>query len=203
MRLSAMIPFAACLASAACSGNAPQQNDAGNSAAAPAPDGNVPAPVLPLNDAAPANSSVPAAPAAPGTPGGLPDDRTPLSEPKGPIDAKSAEAAGQVMQSYGALIEEKRFAAAEKLWRDAAHAKGYSATLRANREVHLQVGKPGNTEGAAGSIYINVPIVLYGVDGKARNFSRSGEATLRRVNDVPGSTAEQRRWHIESIVTVQ
>jgi hypothetical protein len=28
---------------------------------------------------------------------------------------------------------------------------------------------------------------------------RSGKAVLRRVNDVPGSTPEQRRWRIERI----
>jgi hypothetical protein len=27
----------------------------------------------------------------------------------------------------------------------------------------------------------------------------AGRATLRRVNDVPGSTAAQRRWHIQTI----
>ena len=36
--------------------------------------------------------------------GGLPNDRTPLAEPKGPIDPKSFEGAGQVVQHYGALI---------------------------------------------------------------------------------------------------
>src|SRR5215212_2867539 len=36
--------------------------------------------------------------------GVLPNDRTPLAEPKGPIDPKSIEAAGQVVQHYGALI---------------------------------------------------------------------------------------------------
>jgi hypothetical protein len=53
-------------------------------------------------------------------------------------------------------------------------------------------------EGAAGSIYITVPIVLYGtLDGK--KLHRSGNVILRRVNDVPGSTEAQRRWHIERI----
>jgi len=53
-------------------------------------------------------------------------------------------------------------------------------------------------EGAAGSTYITVPIVLYGtLNGKAAN--RKGDVILRRVNDVPGSTDAQRRWHIERI----
>jgi hypothetical protein len=54
-------------------------------------------------------------------------------------------------------------------------------------------------EGAAGSSYINVPVVL---DGKLQSDAirhRSGSAILRRVNDVPGSTEAQRHWHIERI----
>ena len=144
-------------------------------------------------------SETPAVPPEPGTPGGLPDDRTPLDEPNGAIDPKSTEAAGQVVQSYGALIEQQKFAEAEQLWGDAARARGVSGELRGYREVHLQVGKPSAPEGAAGSIYVTVPTVLYGKRKDGSAFSRSGDATLRRVNDVPGSTAAQRRWHIESV----
>jgi len=139
----------------------------------------------------------------PGEPGGLPDDRTPLEEPKGPIDPKGAEAAGQVVQSYGALIEQKRFAEAEKLWRDQARGRGVSDDLKRNREVHLQVGKPEVPEGAAGSIFVSVPVVLYGKRADGKDFSMSGEATLRRVNDVPGSTEAQRRWHIDSMAFLE
>ena len=148
--------------------------------------------------AAPAAQLAPLQPPAPGTPGGLPDDRTPLEEPKGAIDQKSAEAAGQVVQSYGALIEQGRFTEAERLWRDAERADGVSEELRRYSEVHLQVGKPEEPEGAAGSIFVNVPTVLYGKRKDGSAFSRSGQMTLRRVNDVPGSTAAERRWHIES-----
>ena len=58
------------------------------------------------NAAQPANvaESTPVPPVPP--PGTGPDAKTPLAEPKGPIDPKSAEAAGQVVQSYGALIEQ-------------------------------------------------------------------------------------------------
>jgi hypothetical protein len=141
----------------------------------------------------------PVTPPAPGTAGGLPDDSAPLLEPKGPIDPRSAEAAGQVVQHYCALIEEKRFSDAEKLWRDKGAAKGVTQDLRSYSEAHFEVGKPTDMEGAAGSIYITVPIVLYGrlVDGSASH--KAGSAILRRVNDVPGSSEAQRRWHIERI----
>jgi len=155
---------------------------------------NSAAPVLPAPSAPPIVEN--SGPPEPGTPGGLPDDRTPLQEPKGPIDPKSAEAAGQVVQHYGALIEQKRFDEAEKLWGDANTAKQITARLKTYSEAHLQIGKPTDMEGAAGSIYITVPIVLYGKRADGTEFHQSGQMALRRVNDVPGSTEAQRRWHI-------
>jgi hypothetical protein len=155
---------------------------------------------VPSNEAAPgSNVATPLSPPAPGTPGGLPDDRTPLAEPKGPIDPKSAQAAGQVMQSYGALIEQKRFSEAANLWGDAAAAAAFADQFKSASEVHAQVGKPGDTEGAAGSIYVTVPVVFYGRMKSGGEFSRSGTATLRRVNDVPGATEKQLHWHISQI----
>jgi hypothetical protein len=171
---------------AACSAQAPDRDQ--NLANATVMNGAVP-PESPSSQAAP----------APGTPAGLPDDRTPQAEPKGPIDAASAEAAGQVVQRYGALIEQKKFNIAAGLWEDAKEADSFAKRFSDYREVHLQVGKPGNMEGAAGSVYVTVPVSLYGTSSAGSPFKCSGEATLRRVNDVPGSTAEQREWHIHAI----
>lgn len=128
-----------------------------------------------------------------------PDARTPLSEPKGPIDPKSTEAAGQVVQSYGALIEQRRFAEAEKLWRDAIEARTFAADLKNYSDVHLEIGDLSEPEGAAGSIYVTMPVVFYGRQTSGASFRRKAYINLRRVNDVPGSTEEQRRWHIERI----
>ena len=162
--------------------NAPSNEEAMNNAAEPV-----------------AASQGPVAPPAPGTPGGLPDDRTPLAEPKGPIDPKSAEAAGQVVQHYGALIEQRRFAEAEALWGSKSAAMDFTAALRPFSEVHLEIGKPHDMEGAAGSIYVTVPVVVYGKLQDGAASGRQADVVLRRANDVPGSTEEQRRWHIERI----
>ena len=137
----------------------------------------------------------------PGEPGGLPDDRTPLAEPKGPIDPKSAEGAGQVTQMFGGLLEQRKFADAYRLWSDNGRASGlteaqFVAAYSKYAEIHSEVGKPHNSEGAAGSIYIDVPFRLYGKTTSGGPFNLVGTLTLRRVNDVPGSTEEQRRWHI-------
>jgi len=166
-----------------------------------APTNNAAEPVVPAPSAPPGveNSVPPSVASEPGTPGGLPDDKTPLAEPKGPIDPKSAEAAGQIVQSYGALIEQGRFGEAEKLWGSGETASRTTARLKAFSEPHFQVGKPTDMEGAAGSIFITVPIVLYGKQSDGKTFHGSGNVILRRVNDVPGSTEAQRRWHIERI----
>lgn len=133
----------------------------------------------------------------------LPADRTPIEEPRAPIDPKSAEAAGQAVQSFGALVEQKRWAEAESLWGDAGAAERFTDELRRMRETHLEIGKPGEPEGAAGSIYVSVPIILYGKDQAGAEFRKGADIILRRVNDVPGSTEAQRRWHIERIETAQ
>ncbi len=138
----------------------------------------------------------------PGTPSGLPDDRTPLEEPQGPIAPASAEAAGQVVQHYGALLEQRKFAEARKLWGQDGAASGlsesqFAAAYEKYAAIHSEIGKPTDMEGAAGSSYITVPFRLYGTLKSGGAFNMVGPLTLRRVNDVPGSTEAQRRWHIE------
>jgi hypothetical protein len=142
-----------------------------------------------VSEARPVNAPRAAVPPAP----------TPLAEPKRPIDPKSAEAAGQVTQSYGSLIEQKRWTEANALWGDAGTAQRFQSELAPFADVHLEIGKLGEMEGAAGSSYVTMPVVFYGQlkDGKASR--RSADIILRQVNDVPGSTDAQRRWHIERI----
>ena len=175
MRLNSISTAALLLA--ACGHQAPVANETANVPEAPQP---LSPPSAPANRA-------------------MPEDRTALAEPKRPIDPKSVEAAGQVVQSYGALIEQQRFAEAEKLWGDANGAAQFTLQLRRYPEVHLEIGKPGEPEGAAGSIYVTEPVVFYGKDANAKSFRRPADVILRRVNDVPGSTEAQRRWHIERI----
>ena len=152
------------------------------------------------NDPIPAEPSLPPPDSIrPGEPGGLPDDRTPVEE--GTIDPKSAQGAGQVLQRFGGLLEQRRFAEARMLWSDGGKASGLSeaefvAAYEKYAEIHSEVGAPGRMEGAAGSSYVDIPFRLYGTLKGGKAFNLVGPVTLRRVNDVPGSTEEQRRWHI-------
>ena len=151
-----------------------------------------------------AGPDVPVQPPSPGAPGGLADDRRPLAE--GPVAASSAQAAAQVVQSYYALLESGREAQAWELWSDGAPDRAASAEAFARQfdryaAYHAQIGAPGPVEGAAGSLYVEVPVVIYGRLKSGAEIHESGAATLRRVNDVPGSTAAQRSWRIYKIET--
>lgn len=144
----------------------------------------------------------PVSPPEPGRPGGLPDDRTPVSE--APFTATSAQGAANVMQTYYALIGEGKYGEAWRLWSDGGKASNqteaaFAQSFKAYRSYHAQTGGPGPVEGAAGSLYVEVPIVIYGRYADGRELHQSGKATLRRVNDVPGATVEQRKWHIAKI----
>jgi hypothetical protein len=161
-----------------------------NQATAPAP-GNIAA------DIATARPLV--EPPAPGTPGGLPDDRTPISEAR--FAETSAQGAANVVQHYFALLEQRRYAEARRLWGDEGAASGMDAAAFAAgfarfSEYHAQIGAPGEIEGACGSLYVEVPVVAYGRLRSGAEYHARGTIGLRRVNDVPGSTPAQRRWHI-------
>lgn len=174
----------------------------GTSAPSPAPEAKGTANVAETGNAAEASLNPP----VPGTPAGLPDDRTPVSE--APFSETSAQGAANVLQSYFALLEQRRFGEAWRLWSDEGRASGaseadFGARFAGYREYHANIGAPGEIEGAAGSLYVEVPVQVYGrrVDGTP--FSAAGPATLRRVNDVPGSTEAQQRWHIASIAITE
>ena len=173
------------LALAACQQRAAETGNATNQTSLPAPKTETPG-----KDAA----TTKAAKTGEVTMTAKPADRKLLEEPRTPIDPKSKEAAGQVVQHYGALIEQGRFAEAAKAWGNTDAASSFARQLQARGLKHLEIGDISEPEGAAGSIYVTMPVVFY------QDAKRSpATVTLRRVNDVDGSTEAQRRWHIDRI----
>jgi hypothetical protein len=172
---------------------------AGENGAGPIQPGAAIEPPPSSNAAAGTKSLPPVEPPAPGTAGGLPDDRNPVSE--APFAPTSAQGAANLVQTYYALLESGRYRDAWKLWSGAGEASGmsreaFAASFARYAEYHAQIGAPGEIEGAAGSLYVEVPVIVYGRMKSGEAVHMSGPVTLRRVNDVPGSTAEQRKWHI-------
>ena len=152
-----------------------------------------------VNCKAPDASTAPVSPPPPGAQGGLPDDRTPVSE--GAFTPESAQGAANVVQTYFALIGAKKYDEAWKLWSDGGKASGmtaqaFAASFDKYSSYNAEIGAPGEIEGAAGSLYVQVPVVIYGRLKSGEEVHMNGPVSLRRVNNVPGSTEEQRRWRI-------
>lgn len=54
-------------------------------------------------------------------------------------------------------------------------------------------------EDAAGSSYQTSDATITAQDPDGRPVRQEGQIALRRVNDVPGATEQQLRWHIDSL----
>ena len=165
---------------------------------------------IPGNDAVSTNEPTPAtgpvadagtgAPATPEAPAAdKPDLRPPLLTPEAERGEKGAR---NVLLSFARAIELKEFGQAWALLSPADQEKWSKASFA---DMFAGLGKitvamPSGTMGAAaGSIYYTAPVTITANDKDGRPVRIEGEAVLRRVNDVDGSTAEQRRWHFENL----
>lgn len=148
----------------------------------------------------PSPSPAPLQPPGPGEPGGLPDDRTPVSE--APFTPDSAQGAANVVQTYFALIEAGKYHQAWALWADDGKASGMSADAFAGSfakyaEYHANIGAPGRIDAGAGQRYVTVPVQAYGrLEDGGRPFNLRGDITLHRTADIDGATAADKTWHI-------
>lgn len=148
------------------------------------PTNNVDEPVLPAPSAPPAVTNSPA-------------PARPRSKPT--VDPKSSEAAVEVVRGFADLLNQRKFEEAYMLLGPgAAPPREFHKDWERFDKLTVGVGAAGDQEGAAGSIYVSVPLNVAAVAG-GKNIQRSATAILRRVNDVPGSTEAQRHWHIERI----
>jgi hypothetical protein len=117
-------------------------------------------------------------------------------------DPKGAQAGADVVRRYYAALDARDYSTAWSQWGDggrpgqsfAAFRDGFART----RATRVTIGTLPPVEGAAGSSYLTVPVTVEATldDGKRQRFV--GSYVVRRVNDVDGATAEQRRWHLGS-----
>lgn len=123
----------------------------------------------------------------------------PVEAARPAIGTDSTEAA-DVIRRYYQAIADRDYARAYVLWSDGGAASGqtleeFAAGYAETARVEVEIGRPGRVEGAAGSRYIQIPVVVLAetVDGEMQRFE--GTYTLRR-SVVEGATAEQRGWRI-------
>ena len=103
---------------------------------------------------------------------------------------------------YGPGGFDQRYGEAWSLWGDHGKRSGlseaaYAAQFAPYRRITVGIGD-GEVEGAAGSLYYEVPVDFTGERADGVAVKRHGTLVVRRANDVDGATPEQLRWHIES-----
>lgn len=119
-----------------------------------------------------------------------------------PAPPRGAAAAVDAVRRYYAAIDARDYGTAYAQWADGGAASGKSRQafehgFARTRRTHVDVGRPGRVEGAAGSLYITVPVTVNAVldDGTRQHFT--GSYVLRQVNG-PDGPAPLRSWHIQS-----
>lgn len=215
MKLPVSLLFASLIPLAACARPADTDNSVDIAAAAQRAEGTVSAYDVanegkaghsaeePLNTSAAAPAAkFPLDPPAPGQPGGLPDDRTPVSE--GPFTPDSAQGAANVVQTYYALLEAGKYRSAFALrdmrGSDDADPDSFAADFARFSEYHANIGAPGPVDAGAGQRYVTVPVQIYArLKQGAKPVYEIGSVTLHRTADIDGATAAQRTWRIQAI----
>lgn len=105
--------------------------------------------------------------------------------------SENAVNAADIVQAYFERLAAGRANEARRFRRTDDGHDALARQLAGLSRDDIAVGPAGRVEGAAGSLYVNVPVTV--VDEAANGF---GNVTLRRSNNVPGATAEQRAWRI-------
>ena len=122
--------------------------------------------------------------------------------PAAPSSASEAATAqpspSDFIAHYAALLQAHNFGEAYKLLDPSmgVTAQQFEKRLSGYKTIKADVGNIGPVEGAAGSLYDTVQLTLTGEKTDGTPYKVTVPVTLRRVNDVPGSTPEQRQWHI-------
>jgi len=111
--------------------------------------------------------------------------------------------AAQVIRHYYDAINRKDYKSAYADWaaNGAASNQSFEQFKRGfanTASVKVEIGKLGDLDGAVGHLYIEIRVTITAktVNGETQKFT--GSYTLKRTNDVPGSTPEQRKWHLNS-----
>lgn len=119
-----------------------------------------------------------------------------VAEPGSPINLRSPGAARNLVDRYFRLLWEGNQTEARALWPEQGNLKELESRMGSLKLLEVDVGEPGKPEGAAGSIFVEIPLALRGQSPDGTDVDLVGSVTLRRVNNVPGSTEAQRSWHI-------
>jgi len=129
------------------------------------------------------------------TPGSVADG----SEASATAD-KGEKGARAVLLTWARALENKQFDTAWSQFGDPpASREDYARWWSRYRTITVAV-PTGSMDAGAGSLYYSSHATLTGLTRTGQPYRLEGTVVLRRVNDVPGATPAQLRWHIESAV---
>lgn len=130
-----------------------------------------------------------------------PVDTAAVATPPAP-GASGPEDPRDVLRGYYAAINARDFATAHAAWSDGQGAgqtpAQFAASFADTGAIELTVGEPRPAEGAAGSVYVEVPVTVTSTRADGSVQHQAGRYTLRR-SQVDGATAAQRAWRIAAM----
>lgn len=123
------------------------------------------------------------------------------------VERPDARAAADVVRRYYESIDAGRYEEAYSLWSGAGSASGqtlaeFTAGFSETRSVEVEIGDAGRMEGAAGSRYIEIPVVIRAESSAGEMQRFEGTYVLRR-SVVDGASPAQREWRIASADVVE
>ena len=130
---------------------------------------------------------------------GYPDLTPPVLTPEA---ERTETGARSVLLSFARAIELREYDQAWAMLTPQSQQKwskaGFNGLFEGLRDIGVAVPE-GSMEGAAGSSYYTSDAEITASDADGRPVRLEGPIVLRRVNDVPGSRAEKRRWHVDRV----
>ena len=118
------------------------------------------------------------------------------------LDPSDPRAAVDVVLTYYGDLARRDFRAAAQAWGPSGPPDQtydqFVAGFAEIREVRAVVDEPSAPEGAAGSVYVTVPVRVATLRTDSSVWGTTGGYTLRRVNAMPGAEPWSLRWHLVS-----
>ena len=115
--------------------------------------------------------------------------------------SSTAEDAVQLIRNYYRWINQKKYPGAFNIWEkreDGNAANGQSFEKFAGgfsdtASVSVEIGEPGEIEGAAGSNYVEIPVIILAMTKSGKEQKFAGTYTMRSSN-----MADDKSWYIYS-----
>ncbi|KPL69395.1 hypothetical protein SZ64_15530 [Erythrobacter sp. SG61-1L] len=124
----------------------------------------------------------------------------PAAAPATPDPLQERENPDRVLAWFSQQITDGQWDQAALAWRKGEMDGATLKALMGDAPSPIFAFGHGEIEGAAGSLYYELPVTLVADGGR---LTRQGTLTMKRVNDVPGAEDWQLAWHIEELEWTQ